>query len=479
MPDGQSFRRLAVVAVVAAAGTLMLRRPTEPHAQTDPVPRPEPAARRQPGDPAGLPARSDPPRETVARPSLPPRPDPIEFHGYVRSGFGVNGKGGDQEAFAAPGAGVPGGPPIKYRLGNETETYGEAIFVNNWLNPRDDGAFLKTQLLIAFVTGNNANFDPDNLITVREAFALAGHVIRAAPDVKLWAGQRYYRRHDIHLVDFYVLDMSGYGGGIEDVDLGVAKLALAYLGGSTDEDKTDIGRLTKNNLDIRLYDIPLPFGSGTLWLNLSRLQGGTSRGGDELPTVSGFATGLIHLCDGLWGGFNKLIVQYGRGASSDFNTFYHTPTNQLADPEAAGAYTVRDSRRLRVTNSIVIQPARWFSMMAAAIFQRTDPGAKKDRHATWYSAGLRPIIHATNYLSLALEAGVDYVDSVAGPSDYLVKVTVAPQVSAGATFWSRPTIRAYATVATWGDEFEGAIGGAAYARDRHGLGMGVQLESWW
>src|SRR5712664_1334683 len=52
----------------------------------------------------------------------------FEFHGYFRSGYGLNSKGGAQVAFQAPGA------DAKYRLGNETETYGEFIFVNNWLN---------------------------------------------------------------------------------------------------------------------------------------------------------------------------------------------------------------------------------------------------------------------------------------------------------------------------------------------------------
>jgi|SRR6266850_7368614 len=37
----------------------------------------------------------------------------FEFHGYFRSGYGVNSKGGQQVAFQAPGAGA------KYRLGNE------------------------------------------------------------------------------------------------------------------------------------------------------------------------------------------------------------------------------------------------------------------------------------------------------------------------------------------------------------------------
>src|SRR5271167_3929730 len=51
----------------------------------------------------------------------------FEFHGYLRSGYGLNSRGGQQVAFQAPGA------DAKYRLGNEAETYGEFIFVNNWL----------------------------------------------------------------------------------------------------------------------------------------------------------------------------------------------------------------------------------------------------------------------------------------------------------------------------------------------------------
>jgi len=53
----------------------------------------------------------------------------FEFHGYLRSGYGLNSEGGQQLAFQAPGT------DAKYRLGNEAETYGELIFVNNWLNP--------------------------------------------------------------------------------------------------------------------------------------------------------------------------------------------------------------------------------------------------------------------------------------------------------------------------------------------------------
>jgi maltoporin len=55
-----------------------------------------------------------------------------EFHGYFRSGYGLNSVGGQQVAFEAPGA------EAKYRLGNEAETYAELIFVNNWVNQDDN-----------------------------------------------------------------------------------------------------------------------------------------------------------------------------------------------------------------------------------------------------------------------------------------------------------------------------------------------------
>jgi maltoporin len=65
----------------------------------------------------------------------------FEFHGYLRSGYGLNSVGGQQVAFQAPGA------DAKYRLGNEAETYGEFIFVNNWLNPEraSDKAWFRTR----------------------------------------------------------------------------------------------------------------------------------------------------------------------------------------------------------------------------------------------------------------------------------------------------------------------------------------------
>src|SRR5438128_4020797 len=97
----------------------------------------------------------------------------FEFHGYFRSGYGLNSLGGAQVAFQAPGAGA------KYRLGNETETYAELILVNNWVQDKTgDSPWFKTQVLVTAITDNLTNFDTTNRFLFREAFAQGGNLFK-------------------------------------------------------------------------------------------------------------------------------------------------------------------------------------------------------------------------------------------------------------------------------------------------------------
>ena len=167
----------------------------------------------------------------------------FEFHGYFRSGYGLNSEGGQQVAFQAPGA------DAKYRLGNEAETYGELIFVNNWLNPEhsSDKAWIKTEAMIEANTTNSASYanfpagTGNDQFRLREAFVQAGNVFESQPDAKFWAGERYYRRQHIEIDDFYPLDMSGYGGGVEDLHVGIGKMAVAFLAGARPDIVTQNG----------------------------------------------------------------------------------------------------------------------------------------------------------------------------------------------------------------------------------------------
>jgi maltoporin len=204
----------------------------------------------------------------------------FEFHGYFRSRYGVNSEGGQQVAFQAPGA------EAKYRLGNEAETYAELIFVDNWLNPDQDSgkAWAKCEFMIEANTTNStsyANF-PNGIgndqFRFREAFVQMGNVIENQPGAKFWAGERYYRRQHVDINDFYPLDMSGYGGGVEDLDIKFGKMAVAFLSGARPDITTQNGVLAKSNIDVRVYDIKGPLG---LWGGLVRLRHCERRDGNS------------------------------------------------------------------------------------------------------------------------------------------------------------------------------------------------------
>jgi maltoporin len=80
--------------------------------------------------------------------------------------------------------------------------------------------------------------------------------------------------------------------------------------------------------------------------------------------------------------------------------------------------------------------------------------------------------------SLAFEPFVDWTDDKStNLSDYLYKLTVAPQISLGRSFMSRPTIRAFLTYGHWGSGFVGKVGGPDFATSNDGLTWGVQMSS--
>jgi maltoporin len=409
-------------------------------------------------------------------------PRPFEFHGYLRSGYGMNGEGGKMEAFIAPGAFA------KYRLGNEAETYGELALVNNWL--REDNPlsapYIRTTVMMSYNTGENFTFDSltnhqqGNDVALRQAFTEGGNIFPAVPDIRIWAGQRYYQRMDIHIDDFYYLDMSGYGAGVQDVPLGdFGKLQLAWLGGSVDTYQTDThGRLAKQNIDLRLTDIHVPLGKLTLWLDYSNVRGGdvtnvfNSDGSTiRVQSSSGWAVGLFHRTaeEAFLGGYNQFSVQYGKGAAYNFQS-----TLDDAGPH------LDDAWHFRVTDHFTIQPWKHFAVQAVALYDKIHFGGP-DSDNRWISVGARPVFFFNDRFSMALEAGVDWAKSEPlGTDGHLWKVTFAPLViSRGEKFFSRPQLRVYVTYAGWSDDFKGFVGGIPYADDTRGLSYGIQAEAWW
>jgi maltoporin len=124
--------------------------------------------------------------------------DYLDTAGYFRAGYGRDEEGGPQPAFQAPGAFA------KYRLGNETEDYGELMLGKNWYvpdlfaeepPPRPDGTptgpIARTQIRMAFYNPYSSSSGSASQVSLPESWASIGNVFAAQPSVKFWAGNRF------------------------------------------------------------------------------------------------------------------------------------------------------------------------------------------------------------------------------------------------------------------------------------------------
>ncbi|OGW75573.1 MAG: hypothetical protein A2Z72_01490 [Omnitrophica bacterium RBG_13_46_9] len=387
----------------------------------------------------------------------------------MRSGFGINNKGGKMEAFQAPDA------LAKYRLGNEQETYLEATFTEKNWNPDQRGPKILTQVRLSYKTQQNQSWDETNKVVLREAYAEMANFTESDPGMKVWGGERFYRLPPLEINDFFWSDMSGYGGGFEDINFfDIGKLNIAYLGFAGDDINlsTSHGRIAKNNLHIMLDEVAVPGGKGAFWVNGGYMRQGNYLGVDY-PDAGGVDAGFMHQAQ-VKDISNQLGLQYGYGACSSLSTG--------ADIPLTGTGT--RAWRLRFTDMYNQKFSDRFSLQAVGVYQYTDNGEYDDFddcREHWGSFGIRPVYGLTKYVALEVEPGLDYVyNSLDNYNSCLFKVTTALRISPNATFDSHPRFRLFATYAHWGDSFKGyAGGGNAFNDDTDGLNFGIQCEHWW
>ena len=396
----------------------------------------------------------------VAAPAV--QAEGVEFHGYLRTGLGTTSEGGDQKCFQAPGA------ESKYRLGNECETYGELALMAPF-GKSDGGAWAKYNVMLAFVENNGqSDFESSQgskyTIASRQNFMQAGGFFGkgAMEDAKIWVGKRYYNRHDVHITDYFYWNNSGLGGGIEDINVGPAKLAFAYHQNGNGDNS-----LSTRRLSARVYDIAVN-PNGKLEGEVVYLNGSTADKSSEAPpTGSGYALMLEHTQSGLLNGFNKLAFVYGKDAAygGTWNPTYSTASGQKGS-------------EVRVVDQFYFDlKGTGFSGMATAAYKQVKPDVGDK--STWWSVGARPQYNFSDNVSVAVEGGYDQVSS-AGTTAKLAKLTVAPQYTLTGGFWARPAFRAFATYARWNDPAAAAgIASGVFGTRTNGMTYGLQVEAWW
>jgi len=209
------------------------------------------------------------------------------FSTYVRAGFQFNGNGGGGNfSFDLPSWRSFG----RERLGNENDTYMELTWMQaHMLGDSPDvmdvsmtftPAIVYQQSRNTFTVNNGSGVEAngqDFEFVLRQAFLEMKNVFKGAPEITFWGGERFYDRFNTDPDDYFWLDTSGYGAGVYNIDVGVGKLAFAWIGGLNDSFLSpSIGTLFKHTFDIRLKDISLGgFGSLALVLIGNVEKGGT------------------------------------------------------------------------------------------------------------------------------------------------------------------------------------------------------------
>lgn len=405
--------------------------------------------------------------------------DQFGFFGYMRSGFGIDGKGGPLDVFQAPNS------EAKYRLGNEAEAYIEALF--RYAFQDEENTLFETNLRLAFVSPTSKSNQFITTTSVREAYVRSQGLIKNMTSLSFWAGQRFYDRYDVHLNDFWYRDMSGFGGGFEDLMLGESlKLSLAFLGGSIDQ-LTSNGTVlptnefgfNKTTLDLSLYDINIGFGTLGLTFDFSNFTGDSVADDTDYLLVEssrGVSFGIFHEKD-IRGGRNRLMLFYGTGAAENYKAIIQQPLGIM--PASGETIEVPDFRRFRVVNDLQVDINSKFSLLGLLIYQQLRNGQAFGDKLDWISAGLRPAYHFSRYFSLVGEFGLDYTSQKDFDDGMLFKMTIAPQISPLNKILSRPALRAYFTYAKWSDAYVGSIAANSFPDQDYGISIGIQMEVWW
>ena len=417
----------------------------------------------------------------------------VDFKGYARSGIGWTGSGGEQQCFQATGA------DAKYRLGNECETYAEIKLGQEVWKEGDKSFYFDSN--IAYNSSQLNDWENDNTPAIREFNVVGKNLIDALPGANIWAGKRFYQRHDVHMIDFYYWDISGPGAGIENIDLGFGKLSLAATrsqeaGGSyifTSNDIYHDFKDTANDVfDVRLAQMEINPG-GTLELGADYGRANKTDGYSFADGASkdGWMFTAEHT-QSMLKGYNKFVVQYAtdamttQGKGIPQGSFTGKDYNKDTEIGVVDNNINNNGSLVRILDHGAISLGDSWDLMYVGMYQDID--RDDNNGTTWYTVGVRPMYKWTPIMSTLLEVGYDNVKSQkTDDTNNQYKITLAQQWQAGNSIWSRPAIRVFATYAKW-DEKWGYDNGIAksdtkattYSRgDNDEWSFGAQMEIWW
>ena len=424
----------------------------------------------------------------------------VDFHGYARAGAQASTQGGEVYCLGNGNKGHMVG-----RLGDECDTYAELTLNQEVYNKANNKWTVNTIVAYGTAEGNRdlqgdswqgvGGTGPWNgqRLSIRELWT--GYQTDAG--YQIWAGKRFYQRKDIHLLDLYYLNNSGYGAGIEGIDVGMGNLAFAVTKWANDG-TSDYNR-NVYKLDARWNGIPVgPLGNldaSVIYALpfISEQQEANAAGNARANRANSGALVTLDLNTAVNSDsvnlMNHFVVQYGT------NGFGYIGSN---DNHAGDNYSPDiDDTGVRVINWGTLDAGNFglgYSLIWAHVDNGDDhPAADGVNFTTprsgWtYSIVLRPEYKWTEFTRTTLELGYSaqktngWVANTKYEDPDVYKVTLAQQFTPGKGFWTRPAIRFYVSY-IGGDEFANGWNPGYKNKnkdgDEHQITVGTQVEAWW
>jgi len=397
----------------------------------------------------------------------------LEFHGYIRAGIGLATTGGPGVCYGL------GSADAKYRLGNECDYVIEPVLQYKIAKLEDQsewGVHFLPAIYRTWNGGNPGGGFSEIPMEFKEAYAYGSKVPQLAMGT-VWAGRKYYARLQTGINDMFQQNEDGDGAGLEDMQLGPAKVSIALLLDPNTDASSATATIKPFKVEAHAFIPTVEKGELSLWfVNRNYSKTVNESLGEDPPDVfvGGPAQndiGIYHKLGGILNGDNMIG---GKLMMSSVHQEWRVLLQEgMGFPEF----------RTNVD----------FIAMYRSRKARATPDADWGDADTWLSAGFRTDTQISGPFRFLLEYGHDQTANAneATINSALNKLTGAFAVSAGNDPWSRPTVRLYYTQAWWneaggpganqvyGHWQTGPLTRNAYGTETAGGTFGMQAEAWW
>ncbi len=444
----------------------------------------------------------------------------VDFHGYMRAGVGHFNKGGGQIRWKSDYVG---------RLGNENDTYGELELGSRVFKKGDTEFYIDSMVAVKSMGDNdyeatdrandyftNAKIDDsghpinsysaeDSEFALRQLNVQAKGIIPGNKDATLWAGKRFFQRHDIHIWDYYYWDVSGSGAGLENLQLGPGKLSLTWVRKAHDQvTKMEDGYTGASHYatecsgkdgskqcvfvekpddygNFNIYDIRYAgsyWDGGYLEFGVTAMDPDKSGAQEYKDGMAGFSTMYTAEAtfSGSWG-FNKTTIQYANHGWNlgSHNTWYGSYTDQ----------THNWFWRIINQGEVTVFSDK-FHLMHAIRYDYQHYGLDRNwgtgENEKTFAAAIRPSYQITTYSRIMAEVGAYWTKHDGASNDNGQKYTLAYAIAPSASLWARPEIRLYVSYLHHSGKADGnSLQNNLYDNQYFdsGVNFGVQAEAWW